>query len=70
MSGSVRGRKAPFLLSSLAGWLGLLRRLLAGMDRGGVTADMAGEFVAIVGLDQRLVDLLRTTVAGEGVEGA
>jgi len=44
--------------------------LLAGVDGGGVAADVPGELVAIVGLDQRLVNLLRTPVAGEGVERA
>jgi len=40
------------------------------VDGGGVAADVSGDLLSIVGFDRRLVDLLRSSVAGEGVEGA
>ncbi len=61
--------------SALAAF-GLGRRLrfgrgfLAGVNGGGVPADIAGELVAAAGFDQGFVDALRQFVTGEGVEGA
>lgn len=48
----------------------LVRRLFAPMNRGGVAADVAGKFIAVVGLEQRFVNLLRPHIASEGLEGA
>ena len=74
----VRWRGGGIVLAAAAALAapGLGRRLrfglgpLAGVDGGGVPADVPGELVAIVGFDQRLVNLLRTPVAGKDAEGA
>jgi hypothetical protein len=50
----------------VAAWFG--PSLLAGVDGGGVAADVSGVLPAVVDFDQRLVNLLRSAVAGEGVE--
>jgi len=55
---------APALLFALAGLLLRLRRgLFAGVDGGGVAADVTGDLLSIVGFDQRLVNRLWSVVA-------
>jgi len=76
--GGVRWRNGGIVLAAASAFaslgLGWRRRfglgLLAGVDGGGVAADVSGDLLSIVGFDRRLVDLLRTTVEGEGLDGA
>ena len=74
--GGVRWRRGGIVLATAAasaapglGWrLRFGLGLLAGVDGGGVAADVSGDLPAVVGFDQRLVNLLRPTIASEGVE--
>jgi hypothetical protein len=48
----------------------LLDLYVAQHQCGGISTDVSGELLVVVSFDQRLMNLLRSAVIGEGIEGA